>query len=62
MAKSELRFGIIGAGTPNQSLGGKDLYHGVGEYHASAITEFAQLAVLPLGANPALESSLTNLG
>jgi predicted dehydrogenase len=43
MAKSGLRFGIIGAGTPNQSLGGKDLYHGVGEYHASAITKFAQL-------------------
>lgn len=43
MRKSGLRFGIIGAGTPNQSLGGKDLYHGVGEYHASAITEFAQL-------------------
>jgi predicted dehydrogenase len=46
MAKSTLRFGIIGAGTPNQSLGGKDLYHGVGEYHASAITEFAQLAAI----------------
>ncbi len=46
MAKSKLRFGIIGAGTPNQSLGGKDLYHGVGEYHASAIAECAQLVAI----------------
>ena len=46
MAKSELRFGIIGAGTPNQSLGGKDLYHGIGEYHANAITEFAELVAI----------------
>ena len=46
MAKSKLRFGIIGAGTPNQSIGGKELYHGVGEYHASAITEFAELVAI----------------
>ena len=46
MATSKLRFGIIGAGTPNQSLGGKDLYHGVGEYHASAIAELAQLVAI----------------
>ena len=46
MAKSKLRFGIIGAGIPNQNIGGKDLYHGVGEYHASAIVEFAELAAI----------------
>ncbi len=42
MAKPKLRFGIIGAGTPDQHIGGKDPYHGVGEYHASAIVEFAE--------------------
>jgi len=46
MAKSKLRFGIIGAGTPNQQIGGKAPYHGVGEYHASAVTEFAQLVAI----------------
>ena len=46
MAKSKLRFGIIGAGTPDQHIGGKDPYHGVGEYHASAIVEFAELAAI----------------
>ena len=46
MAKSGLRFGIIGAGAPNQSLGGKDVYHGIGEYHASAITEFGRLVAI----------------
>lgn len=52
MAKSKLRFGIIGAGTPNQSIGGKDLYHGVGEYHASAITEFAELVAIASRSEP----------
>ena len=46
MAKSKLRFGIIGAGTPNQQIGGKAPYHGVGEYHASAVREFAQLVAI----------------
>jgi UDP-N-acetyl-2-amino-2-deoxyglucuronate dehydrogenase len=46
MAKSKLRFGIIGAGTPNQHIGGKTPYHGVGEYHASAIAEFAELVAI----------------
>lgn len=46
MSKSRLRFGIIGAGTPHQHIGGKDPYHGVAEYHASAILEYADLAAI----------------
>lgn len=46
MARSKIRFGIIGAGKPNQRIGGKNLYHGVGEYHASAIKEFGELVAI----------------
>jgi UDP-N-acetyl-2-amino-2-deoxyglucuronate dehydrogenase len=46
MAKSKLRFGIIGAGTPHQHIGGREPYHGVGEYHASAIAELAELVAI----------------
>jgi len=46
MTKSRLRFAIIGAGTPNQHIGGREPYHGVGEYHASAIMEYADLVAI----------------
>jgi predicted dehydrogenase len=41
-----LRFGIIGAGRPNQNIGGTQAYHGVGDHHAQAIVEFAELAAI----------------
>lgn len=46
MERSKIRFGIIGAGKPNQRIDGKNLYHGVGEYHASAIKEFGELVAI----------------
>jgi UDP-N-acetyl-2-amino-2-deoxyglucuronate dehydrogenase len=42
----KLRFAIIGAGRPNQNFGSQEVYHGVGEYHARAISEYAELAAI----------------
>ena len=42
----KLRFAIIGAGRPNQNFGSQDPYHGVGEYHARAIKEYAELVAI----------------
>lgn len=36
-----IRFGIIGCGEVGQSLGGEDVYSGIGEVHAGYITEIA---------------------
>jgi predicted dehydrogenase len=39
IAMREVRFGIIGCGAVGQSMGGADVYNGIGEWHAKFINE-----------------------